>query len=217
MLGVPNSCTGQFKAALVLQKNAKTFHFKLPVSKALDLKMKNNSSQQNVNDTSTCNDEDQFYAAIGRTITQWANVEQSLFQVYNHIMKPQIWLVTSATYHVAQTFNNKLELVSMAVKSAYNDKSYTDTNKAWVKLKDKLRKISSKRNDIAHLIAFNDIENGLQLRPAILNAKAMLNEDYKSKIYKTKDINKLQKTFINLSHDVDEFKKSLPPPPLERR
>ena len=175
-----------------------------------------NSSQQNSNGTQTCNDEDEFYASIGRAITQWANVEQSLFQVYNQIMKPQIWLVTSATYHVAQTFNNKLELVSMAVKSAYNDKSYADTNKAWVKLKEKLRRISSKRNDVAHLIAFNDIEAGLHLRPAVLNAKAMLNEDYKSKIYKTKDIQKLQKSFNELSQDVDSFRELLPPP-LERK
>jgi hypothetical protein len=162
-------------------------------------------------------DEDKFYSALGRAITQWANVEQSLFQVYNHIMKPQIWVVTSATYHVAQAFNNKLELVNMAIKAAYNHDSYADTNESWVKLKVKLRKISGKRNDIAHLIAFNDIESGIHLRPAILNAKAMLNEDYKSKIYRANDLQKLQKTFNDLSNEVDNFRESLPPPPLERR
>lgn len=132
-------------------------------------------------------------------------------------MKPQIWLVTSATYHVAQAFNNKLALVNMAIKSAYNDKSYADTNKEWVKLQNRLSKVSRKRNDIAHLIAFNDIESGLHLRPAILNAKAMINEDYKSKTYSTKDLQSLQKAFYELSHDVDSFRESLPPPPLERR
>jgi len=38
MLGVPNSSSGQFKAALVLlKKQQKRCHFKLPVSKALGI------------------------------------------------------------------------------------------------------------------------------------------------------------------------------------
>jgi len=175
------------------------------------------TNKQDITDTTEAANEDMFYAALGRAITQWADVEQSLFQIYNHIMKPQIWVVTSATYHVTQTFNNKLALVNMAIKSAYSDNSYNDTHKKWSKLQNKLSKVCGKRNDIAHLIAFNHIEDGLYLRPAMLNAKAMINEDYKSKKYTTKDLQSLKIIFSKLSHEVDDFRDELPPPPLDRR
>lgn len=174
------------------------------------------NKQGNTNATVAAN-EDMFYAALGRAITKWADVEQSLFQVYNYIMKPQIWVVTSATYHVTQAFNNKLALVNMAIKSAYSDNSYNDIHKEWDKLQKKLSKVSGKRNDIAHLIAFNHIEGGLYLRPAVLNAKAMINEDYKSKKYTAKDLQSLKIIFSKLSHEVDDFRGTLPLPPLERR
>ena len=48
-------------------------------------------------------DYDTFYSAQGKAIARWADVELALFKVYLEIMRPQLWVVTSATYHVPQT------------------------------------------------------------------------------------------------------------------
>ena len=167
--------------------------------------------------TTEMTDEDAFYCALGHTIAQWAVVEQSLFKLYGEIMKPQIWIVTSATYHVQQTFRAKLNLVDMALKASYPDKQFPELRESWKNLSGKMTKISGKRNDLAHLVVGTDPDLVMILRPDPFNAKAMLKEDYKSKTYYIEDIKSAESEFKELSHEVDGFTRDLPPPPLLRR
>ncbi len=160
-------------------------------------------------------DEDDFYAALGRAITSWSAVELNVYKIYHEIMKPQLWVVTSTTYHVAQIFRQKLAVVDAAIQSGYNDENYyAHLHKEWETLKKRINRNGTKRNDIAHLAVFNDLEKGLCLRPELMNAKAMLDEAYKSKIYWINDLKQCISDFSDLASTIQSFVDRLPPPPL---
>ncbi len=160
------------------------------------------------------NNEDSFYRELGLAISQWSAVERGVYLIYEEIMKPQIWVVVSSTYHVSQVFRQKLAIVDIAIKSAYNNtEHYKDLHKEWKSLKARISKNSTKRNDIAHLSTFHDID-GICLRPELMNAKAMLEQSYKSKTYRLKNLEQCTKDFYMLVNDIDVFVARMPPPPL---
>ena len=167
--------------------------------------------------TTTSNTEDEFYAALGRAVLQWAVVEQDLFKLYGEIMKPQLWVVTSSTYNVVQTFRGKLSLVAVSIKASYPEESYSQLIESWKNLNNKLTNKSSKRNDLVHLSLGTDPNLNLCLKPDPFNAKAMLSETYKSKTYLLEDIKLVETNFLELSRELVSFIENLPLPPLLRR
>jgi len=105
---------------------------------------------------------DQMFAEIGRAITAWSHVEQTLFGVYQvcagtstkthagsvvHIDHD----ITSAVFYSLETLHAKRTILNAAV-SAYvrGVPQEAELLLAWDKLSQKARELSRKRNKLAH-------------------------------------------------------------------
>jgi len=154
-------------------------------------------------------EEDVFYAALGRAISEFAEVEDSLYTLYGEIMKPQIWIVSSATYHVSKTFDNKRELVRTALTASFmpDNNHYKELHSKWKVIDDKLETAGSQRNKIAHLPVIDTYGEPLHIRPSFFNAKSMLKKDYRKEVfnYDLAKLNRLRNEFNELVGDIRIF------------
>ena len=172
-------------------------------------------------DKQQMNDEDAFYCALGRAISEFAEVEDSLYRLYGEIMKPQTWIVSSATYHVQKTFVNKRELVRTALKASYDPETpeYSQLHIDWRIIDDKLKDAGRDRNRIAHMPVIDTYQKTLHIRPSFFNAKSMLNGDYRSPKFnfELSGLLRLRTEFNGLIGEVVLFTNALPLQPLLRR
>lgn len=106
---------------------------------------------------------EQMFASVGRAITQWSFVEESLCQLFSVctgsavplIQHDGVEFVESWTpmwvFYAAESFNTKRTLVDAAVTAHVYTVPQRDALTAeWSKLSDKARKLSQKRNKLAH-------------------------------------------------------------------
>ncbi len=166
-------------------------------------------------------EEDEFYAALGRAISEFAEVEDQLYVLYGEIMKPQIWKISSATYHVSKTFDNKRELVRTALEASYDSEinEYTELHNAWKKIDNDLQEAGKKRNKIAHLPVVDTYGEPLHIRPSFFNAKSMMKGDYRKADfnYDLAKLQQLRNEFNKLVGDIRLFVNELPLQPQIRR
>lgn len=104
--------------------------------------------------TTPTNDEYQnFYAAIGRGITLWAEIENKLSLVYSYLVFDTSQAAQDSFYSVG-TFRAKLNLVDVASRSGFmrmeNMTPAMPRIKAWNNLKNRLERLSKDRNKLAH-------------------------------------------------------------------
>ncbi|TXI92854.1 MAG: hypothetical protein E6Q30_05170 [Aquabacterium sp.] len=100
------------------------------------------------------NDEYQeFYAAIGRGIVMWAEIENKLSLVYSYLVFDTSQAAQDSFYSVS-TFHAKLNLVDAASRSGFirmeNMGPVMGRLKAWNNLKNRLSSLSKDRNRLAH-------------------------------------------------------------------
>ena len=166
-------------------------------------------------------EEDEFYSALGRAISEFAEVEDSLYVLYGEIMKPQTWIISSATYHVSKTFDNKRELVKTALKASYNSETneYIEMHKTWEDIDIALQKAGAKRNKIAHLPVIDTYDEPLHIRPSFFNAKSMMKGDFRKDNfnYNLAKLKQLRIEFNKLVGDIRLFANQLPLQPQLRR
>ena len=112
---------------------------------------------------------EQMFAAIGRAITQWSFVEQSLHNIFTVCVtscpsRPDVnggfisiidGQVPSAVFYSIESFRGKLGLVDAALRArVYDNGAWANKiREDWSKLHDKTRKLSGKRNRLAHWTA----------------------------------------------------------------
>jgi hypothetical protein len=104
--------------------------------------------------TNPTNDEYQnFYAAIGRGITLWAEIENKLSLVYSYLVFDTSQAAQDSFYSVG-TFRAKLNLVDVASRSGFmrmeNMTPAMPRIKTWNNLKNRLERLSKYRNKLAH-------------------------------------------------------------------
>jgi hypothetical protein len=105
----------------------------------------------------------QMFAAVGRAITQWSFVEESLCRVFSVCVGTAIPLkdhdgvefieawTSMWLFYAAESFNAKRSLVNAAVTAHVHQVPQRDELVAeWAKLSDKARTLSGKRNKLAH-------------------------------------------------------------------
>lgn len=106
---------------------------------------------------------EQIFAAVGRAITQWGFVEESLCRLFTVCVGTAVPLkmhdgveyLESWTpmwvFYAAESFNTKRSLVDAAITAHVGRVSQKDELSAeWAKLSDKARTLSGKRNKLAH-------------------------------------------------------------------
>lgn len=166
-------------------------------------------------------EEDEFYAALGRAISEFAEVEDQLYVLYGEIMKPQIWKISSATYHVSKTFENKRELVRTALEASYGSEinEYKKLHDLWKKIDADLQEAGKRRNKIAHLPVVDTYGESLHIRPSFFNAKSMIKGDFRKAEfnYDLARLQQLKQEFNKLVGDIRMFANELPLQPQLRR
>ena len=88
-----------------------------------------------------------FYYQLGLTITQWANMERSLFYIAAACLSKRDRDTFGSGYFLLDNFRAKLGFVDGLIKSKFSGKKHL---KKWETLSDKVRTLSSTRNKLAH-------------------------------------------------------------------
>ena len=114
---------------------------------------------------------DRMWALIGRCITRWSFVEENLSQIFAICTSPTCarpeggihyldTQVPMTVFYSGESFRGKLSLADAAVSARLlGADAPSESLVEWSRLKDKCRKLSQKRNKLAHwtvLPAFND-------------------------------------------------------------
>ena len=124
---------------------------------------------------------DQMFAAVGRAITQWSFVELTLCNLFTVCVTPcptrpmidaddlgYVSMIDSgvptAIFYSIESFRGKLGLVDAAFRARVPDNKpwAIEARENWAKLYDKTRKLSLKRNKLAHwtvVPAFDDVDD----------------------------------------------------------
>jgi hypothetical protein len=105
-----------------------------------------------------------FYFELGLTITQWSNVERSLFYVATACLGKQDWAALSSGFFELDSFRAKLAFVDGLVTTKFGD---TRHFKKWEKLRSLASSLSGTRNKLAHNPVMNFL-HGIEGRRVVL-------------------------------------------------
>lgn len=88
-----------------------------------------------------------FHMAIGQAITQWAHVENGLFNICTVAFSGVPTKVVGASFYAIDNFRTKLAFTDNAIAQSNTFKELIED---WAKLREQVRALSSTRNKIAH-------------------------------------------------------------------
>jgi hypothetical protein len=127
---------------------------------------------------------EQMFALVGRAITQWSFVEAKLCAIYMVCAgtvdaRPRGGLeyidsqVPTAVFYSVENFRGKLALVDAAISNRFIRwmPGAEEIAVDWTKLRDKARKLSLKRNRLAHwtvLPGHGDEDEGIIIHPRLV-------------------------------------------------
>lgn len=111
----------------------------------------------NINEEQVC-----FYELIGRTITQWAHIEQALFSLAYNAFGPETRTSLGDAFASIENFRSKLAFTDRAVTGAKHLDEYASD---WAALRDEVQAASKLRNSLAHsrVVIFGNAPPGRRL------------------------------------------------------
>jgi hypothetical protein len=110
----------------------------------------------------TLEDEEQaFYAALGKAITQWQAVEESLAWIFMAVVTEGIHRssVANAAFHAIISFQPKLDMIDSAMTTVALLSPFErgpDADKSMFTLRNRAGKRADRRNDMAHFAMHMD-------------------------------------------------------------
>lgn len=117
----------------------------------------------------------QMFGLVGQAITQWSFVEERLSRIFMVCTSPVIAYpngginfgnssVPTAVFYAVENFRGKLALIDAAMSAhAYGTEDWAVGHRSeWARLREKTRKLSHKRNRLAHwtVLPGHDYEDG---------------------------------------------------------
>ena len=104
-----------------------------------------------------------MYAEIGAAISQWSLVESGLCGIFSCCISPtnfhppggvlhNDWAVVTAAFFAVENFRSKLKLVDSTINARLSalETDCSPILSEWVKARDKCRRLSMRRNHLAH-------------------------------------------------------------------
>lgn len=88
-----------------------------------------------------------FHMAIGQAVSQWAHVENGLFNICVTAFKGSPPKVLGASFHAIDNFRTKLGFTDSAIQQS---KAFSEVLADWAIIRDHVRGLSTTRNKIAH-------------------------------------------------------------------
>jgi hypothetical protein len=132
-------------------------------------------------------EEQVFYTALGKAITQWQSVEDALSIIFTTLLsaRPLPDLTVSAAFHTILNFRAKLDMTSAAFEmkaflgAADRPPGVMDAMfEAWTPLKNRAHKRSLRRNELAHFAMSVDDRKKpgyrYTLRPSLVDMRALM-------------------------------------------
>lgn len=153
---------------------------------------------------------EEFYAALGRAISQWAHVEYGLKEVYHACLGGVSFWMCSAVFYAVENFRSKLRMVDTAVRMATPG---TKLLEDWQKKGGLYARLNAKnaiRNNLAHftVITFSNAKVGhrINLRPNIFDPKNLpIKNKGPTGGYFLKDLQAIPGQFSPLAHSLENF------------
>lgn len=158
-------------------------------------------------------EEKEFYYALGRAISKWADIENNLFLLYQRIINSENRFGMSASYFSIVNFSNKLDMVNKVLRASFYENEMVEK---WERLFDRIRSNNIHRNHIAHFsTTFNNLNKSghtIYLSPSISNINAAIAGKTLSKkfTYNTERLEELVPVFSQLAKDIHLFVIELP-------
>lgn len=121
-------------------------------------------------------EEIEFYALIGRAISQWNNVEDALLRVFHASLIGAHFGPASSAFYAATAFSTKLDLTDAAIGFRLAGLSlHSEWSAEKTGLKRKLGRMSGQRNRLAHFHVYGAPQakpgKRFHLEPSIHNAR----------------------------------------------
>jgi hypothetical protein len=150
-----------------------------------------------------------FYRAIGKSLTAWQNVEQSLAGLFQIVSTCQSGEVARAIFFSPNDFSEKLKMTHIALRTALRAK--TDSEE-WKPLRKRMIDESEFRNALAHFSVaeeWGELGHRYILTPTMLNpGEEFKRADRRKKKLETLDVEAIVAVgarFEALADDVEEF------------
>jgi len=146
-----------------------------------------------------------LYYELGLAITQWAQVQNSLGNVFSSLIELEDPVLTSVIFYAPTSDKVRADMVDNAAKIVLWNLPLLEE---WEKLRKKIGDKEKKRGQLAHLMALHDIDpNKSILRPHIFDATIFLkyNEKKKMPIYSVKELKEISLSFSHLSTYLEDF------------
>jgi hypothetical protein len=89
----------------------------------------------------------EFYAALGKAITEWGGVEDHLYMVLQNCLRPADHTTIAAVFYAIENFRSKLGAVNAAVAIALAGSVHLA---AWDKIATAITRKINRRNALAH-------------------------------------------------------------------
>jgi hypothetical protein len=116
---------------------------------------------------------ERFYAALGKAITQWQEVEAAISRLFQDAMGIDAFWPASVSFHAVMSFEIRLDMTNAALQ-AIRGQLFMDS---WRPLYAKCSKRYKRRNQLAHFHLFADEmrRSGyrLHLAPSIFDGRAI--------------------------------------------
>lgn len=169
----------------------------------------------------------EFYAAIGRGVTIWAEIENKLSIIYSYLVFDTSQAAQDSFYSVS-TFRAKLNLVDAASRSGFirmeNMAPVMERLKTWNNLKNRLKNLSEDRNRLAHhrvtlcgttkgskqsnVVDVSDVDYELRLRrphiPTIRPSKEGI-EEFSKSVNETFSLPEIREHTIKVNNILEEL------------
>jgi hypothetical protein len=115
-------------------------------------------------------EEERFYGALGKAITQWQEVEQALAMLFLDAHTQDTWLRANVVFHSVLSFETRMDMVDAALKVS-RSKAFLAK---WEPLFKRCAKRAKRRNQLAHFTLSVDPNRRAgyrcHLRPSIFDA-----------------------------------------------
>jgi hypothetical protein len=153
-----------------------------------------------------------FYEALGRAISQWATVEDEIYHTFRVIIEPGDWVAFAASYHAVVSMVTRLDMIEAALQTS---RKHNARLEEWKKLHKKIRRYAGWRARCAHWTVLQDAtkrgESGvtMYLRPPIYDFTVKRDERGNTEQIALPQLQQWASHFASLGMEVRKFWRSL--------
>jgi hypothetical protein len=155
-------------------------------------------------------EQQEFHAALGEAISQWAWVESELFALFARLIRPGNWHALAAAMHTNLTFMAKVGMVDAAASHVLSGDDLAE----WVRLKNRLTRFVKRRNTMAHSTVYTAPQRPLGQMVSL--SHAMYDPRLAAEgLWSSYTINRVRQncaSFQRLATQLGEFVRRFPPP-----